>query len=47
MVLELRPAHDPTKAYGFVNTVVSLNDLSSSICLWHRENGWRNGRSRR
>ena len=28
IVLELRPAHDPTKAYGFVNTVVSLNDLS-------------------
>ena len=36
IALELRPAHDPTKAYGFVNTVVSLNDLSSSIWLWHR-----------
>jgi selenium-binding protein 1 len=39
MVLELRPAHDPTRAYGFVGVVVSLKDLSSSIWLWHRENG--------
>jgi methanethiol oxidase len=39
MVLELRPAHDPTKAYGFVGVVVSLKDLSSSIWLWHRSNG--------
>src|SRR5215472_10076468 len=37
MVLELRPAHDPTKAWGFVGVVVSLKDLSSSIWLWHRE----------
>ena len=34
--LELRPAHDPTKDYGFVNTVVSLTDLSANIFLWHR-----------
>src|ERR1700751_5415101 len=39
MVLELRPAHDPTKAWGFVGVVVSLKDLSSSIWLWHRDNG--------
>src|SRR4051812_4478563 len=39
MVLELRPAHDPRKTYGFVNAVVSLKDLSSSIWLWHRANG--------
>ena len=39
MVLELRPAHDPTKAYGFAGVVVSLKDLSSSIWLWHRSNG--------
>jgi len=39
MALELRPAHDPTKAYGFVNTVVSLTDLSSAIWVWHRQNG--------
>jgi selenium-binding protein 1 len=41
MVLELRPAHDPAKAYGFVGVVVSLKDLSGSIWLWHREkNNW-------
>jgi methanethiol oxidase len=39
MVLELRPAHDPTKAWGFVGVVVSLKDLSSSIWLWHRKEG--------
>jgi selenium-binding protein 1 len=37
LVFELRPAHDPTKAYGFVNCVISLKDLSSSIWVWHRE----------
>ena len=37
LVFELRPAHDPTKAYGFVNCVVSLKDLSSSIWVWHRD----------
>ena len=44
MVLELRPAHDPTKAYGFVGVVTSLKDLSSSIWLWHRTNGSSNGK---
>jgi methanethiol oxidase len=39
IVLELRPAHDPTKTYGFAGVVVNLKDLSSSIWLWHRENG--------
>jgi methanethiol oxidase len=39
MVLELRPAHDPTKAYGFVGVVVSLKDLSASVWLWHQEGG--------
>jgi selenium-binding protein 1 len=39
MVLELRPAHDPNKTYGFVNAVISLKDLSSSIWTWYRENG--------
>ena len=39
MVLELRPAHDPARAYGFVGVVVSLKDLSASIWLWHRNNG--------
>jgi len=39
MVLELRPAHDPTKAYGFVGVVVSIKDLSASIWVWHLKNG--------
>ena len=37
LVFELRPAHDPTKAYGFVNCVISLKDLSSSIWTWYRD----------
>jgi methanethiol oxidase len=39
MVLELRPSHDPNQTYGFVNAVLSLKDLSSSIWVWHRANG--------
>ena len=37
MALELRPAHDPTRTYGFASVVLSLKDLSSSIWLWYRE----------
>ncbi len=41
MPLELRPAHDPTKAHGFVGVVISTKDLSASVWLWHREgNDW-------
>ncbi|MGH7526696.1 MAG: selenium-binding protein SBP56-related protein, partial [Gemmatimonadales bacterium] len=39
MVLELRPAHDPTRTHGFVGVVISLKDLSSSVWLWHRARG--------
>jgi selenium-binding protein 1 len=39
MVLELRPAHNPTRAYGFVGVVMSLKDLSSSIFLWYLDRG--------
>jgi len=39
MALELRPAHNPTRAYGFLGVVVSLKDLSASIWTWYRENG--------
>jgi selenium-binding protein 1 len=39
MALELRPAHNPTRAYGFLGVVVSLKDLSASIWLWHLTNG--------
>ncbi len=42
ITLELRPAHDPTRSYGFVNNVVSTADLSSSIWTWHRDGDrWR------
>lgn len=37
MVLELRPAHDPRRAYGFVGCVINLQDLSSSIWMWYRD----------
>jgi selenium-binding protein 1 len=40
-VLELRPAHDPTRSYGFVGVVVSVEDLSASIWVWSRgSSGW-------
>jgi selenium-binding protein 1 len=37
MVLELRPARDPRKAYGFAGVVISLEDLSSSVWTWYRD----------
>jgi selenium-binding protein 1 len=37
MVLEVRPAHDPAKAWGFVGVVISVEDLSGSVWLWHRD----------
>jgi methanethiol oxidase len=37
MALELRPAHDPTRSYGFVGVVVSTEDLSASVWVWHRD----------
>jgi selenium-binding protein 1 len=37
MTLELRPAHDPARAYGFVGCVLSLDDLSSSIWMWYMD----------
>ncbi|MFW6084658.1 MAG: selenium-binding protein SBP56-related protein [Gemmatimonadota bacterium] len=37
MSLELRPARDPRKAYGFAGVVLSLEDLSASIWLWYRD----------
>jgi selenium-binding protein 1 len=43
MVLELRPAHNPTETYGFVGVVTSLKDLSSSIWVWHREGAGSGG----
>lgn len=46
MVLELRPAHDPRKAYGFAGVVISLEDLSASVFLWYRENANGNGNAK-
>jgi selenium-binding protein 1 len=39
MVLELRPSHNPNETYGFAGVVISLEDLSSSVWLWHRVGG--------
>ena len=39
MALELRPAHDPAKQYGFGGVVVSVEDLSASVWVWHQEAG--------
>jgi len=49
MVLELRPAHNPKRAYGFVGVVISLEDLSSSIFLWYLEgsNGTREWKTKK
>ena len=47
MVLELRPAHDPRRTYGFVGVVLSLEDLSSSIWVWYLDtNGKGSGKGR-
>jgi methanethiol oxidase len=35
MVLALCPAHNPTRAYGFVGVMLSLVDLSASVFLWY------------
>jgi selenium-binding protein 1 len=49
MTLELRPAHNPTRAYGFVGVVLSLKDLSSSVWMWYLagENGTREWKVRK
>jgi selenium-binding protein 1 len=36
LVFEVRPAHDPAKAWGFVGVVISVEDLSGSVWAWHR-----------
>jgi methanethiol oxidase len=37
MVLELRPAHDPNKTWGFSGAVISVEDLSASVWTWYRD----------
>ncbi|HSU98660.1 MAG TPA: selenium-binding protein SBP56-related protein [Roseiarcus sp.] len=39
MALEIRPAHDPIKEYGFLGVVVDTTNLEGSIWTWRRENG--------
>jgi methanethiol oxidase len=42
MALELRPAHDPRREWGFIGVVVSTADLSASVWHWYREGGdWK------
>lgn len=37
MTLELRPAHDPSKTWGFTGAVINVEDLSGSVWLWYRD----------
>jgi methanethiol oxidase len=39
MSLEIRPAHDPSREYGFLGVVVDTTNLEGSIWTWYRENG--------
>ena len=39
MALEIRPAHEPTKDYGFVGVVVDTTNLEASVWTWWKENG--------
>jgi selenium-binding protein 1 len=39
MALEVRPAHEPTKEYGFLGVVVDTSNLEGSIWTWWREGG--------
>ncbi len=39
MALEVRPAHEPTREYGFVGVVVDTTNLEASIWTWWREGG--------
>ncbi|MGI8411191.1 MAG: selenium-binding protein SBP56-related protein [Solirubrobacteraceae bacterium] len=37
MALEVRPAHDPSKTYGFLGVVIDVTDLSASIWTWYKD----------
>jgi selenium-binding protein 1 len=39
MALEVRPAHDPSREYGFIGVVVDTTNLEGSIWTWWREGG--------
>ena len=37
MALEIRPAHDPVKEYGFCGVVVDTTNLQGAIFTWYRD----------
>jgi selenium-binding protein 1 len=39
MALEVRPAHDPTREYGFLGVVIDTTNLEGSVWTWWREGG--------
>ncbi|MGO8227354.1 selenium-binding protein SBP56-related protein, partial [Rhizobium ruizarguesonis] len=39
MALEVRPARDPVKEYGFLGVGVDTTNLEGSIWTWWREEG--------
>jgi methanethiol oxidase len=39
MTLEVRPAHDPIREYGFLGVVVDTTNFEGSIWTWWREGG--------
>ncbi len=39
MPLEIRPAHDPIREYGFLGVVVDTTNLEGSIWTWWRDGG--------
>ena len=39
MALEIRPAHDPSKSYGFCGVVVDTTNLQGAIFTWWRDDG--------
>jgi len=39
MALEVRPAHDPVREYGFLGVVIDTTNLEGSIWTWWRESG--------
>jgi len=39
MALEVRPAHDPIKDYGFLGVVIDTTNLEGSVWTWYRKNG--------
>lgn len=42
MALEVRPAHDPAKSYGFIGVVVDVSSLAASVFTWYKDQGeWR------